>query len=78
MPIGPGKFDSLCTHAREQSGGVAAAVVILSEDGCGGLSVQCPADYQRHLVAIFRNVADTIEREFKSGQLQGQGVPEAG
>jgi hypothetical protein len=63
MPIGPGKYDLLCTYVREKTDAQAAAVVVLKAGGGAGFSVQCPREFSPMLVNIFRHVADQIEKE---------------
>lgn len=39
MPLGPGKYDDLCTYVRERTGGTVLLIVLAGEDG-GGFSAQ--------------------------------------
>lgn len=41
MPIGPGKYDDLCTFVREKANAAAAVVVIVGGNKGAGFSVQC-------------------------------------
>lgn len=40
MPIGPGKYDDICTLTREQAEARAAIVIVLDGNKGGGFSVQ--------------------------------------
>lgn len=68
MPIGPGKYDDLCTVVRERSSAMMALVIILGGKRGSGFSVQA-ADYvqmMEHLSkvpAMLRTVADQIEAD---------------
>ncbi|KKM95781.1 hypothetical protein LCGC14_1184770 [marine sediment metagenome] len=63
MPVGPGKYDLLCTYVREKAGATAAAVVVIKPGDGAGFSVQCPREISPMLVNVFRHVADQIEKE---------------
>ncbi len=75
MPAGPGKFDVLCTYVREKAGAEGAAIVVIDSDASNvGFSVQCPRDHYQKLAAVFRHIANEIERQFKA-QSGESGVP---
>lgn len=63
MPVGPGKYDDLCTYAREQAQATAAMVIIVGGKHGPGFAMQT-ADLrvQLALPQILRNIADEIER----------------
>ncbi len=63
--IGPGKYDDLCTEAREKSGAVAVIMIMLGGRHGSGFSVQAPLDVQVGLPQILRTVADQIEKDMK-------------
>lgn len=61
MPIGPGVYDDLCTHVREQTG--ATGVVVIVAGGCkgSGFSVQGDIFFHAALADILINVAQEIK-----------------
>lgn len=66
MAIGPGKYDDLCTHVREQSG--AAGVVVIVLGGKRGSGFSCQADLPTTLA--LPEMLETIAREIReSGPL---------
>ncbi len=77
MPVGPGKFDLLCTYVREKATAEAAAVVIISAKEGAGFSVQCPPELSPLLANTFRHVADEIERQFPNANPAKPKTPEA-
>jgi hypothetical protein len=64
MPIGPGKYDNICTDARKQAD--ADSVVLIVHNGIlgSGFSVQTadPA-FASNLPRLLRVMADEIERD---------------
>ena len=65
MPIGPGVYDDLATHCREQAEGEGVVLLILGGKHGGGFSVQCPAERYPDLIAILRHVATSIESDIR-------------
>jgi hypothetical protein len=65
MTVGPGKYDDLCTHVREEAQAVGSVVVVIQGKYGSGFSVQIPEtrDHQRALVNSLRLVADQIEED---------------
>lgn len=64
MPVGPGKYDDLCTHVREAADADGAIVIIFAPTGFG-FSVQASMDVQLTLPTILREVADQIEQSMR-------------
>ena len=58
---GPGKYDELCTHVREQTNAEAVIVMVIGGNRGTGFSCQAPLDIQVMLPVILRNVATQIE-----------------
>lgn len=42
MPIGPGKYDDICTEIRERLGAEGVILVVYGADGTSGFSAQLP------------------------------------
>lgn len=59
--IGPGKYDDLCTYVREQSGAVAALVIVFGGNRGEGFSVQAPLSVQAMVPQMLRELAAAIE-----------------
>ena len=66
MPLGPGKYDDMTTHVRDQTKAAGVAVIIIGGSKGDGLSVQAPLSVALKLPAMLRFMADEIE---KSGPL---------
>jgi hypothetical protein len=64
MPLGPGKYDELCTYVREQSHAEAAVVIILNGNRGAGFSVQASAEVLAVLSDLLRSTAKQIESSF--------------
>jgi hypothetical protein len=64
MALGPGKYDAVCTAARERAKSLGAVLIILSGEFGNGFSVQAPPEFTAHLPAVLRSMADEIERSF--------------
>jgi len=63
MALGPGKYDELCTLARERAKALAAVVIIIDGEHGSGFSVQGPAALTLDLPCILRLLADDIEKD---------------
>jgi hypothetical protein len=69
MPIGPGKYDKLCTLVRERAHANGAIVIVLEAPEGPGFSVQAPPELTMLLPAILRTIADEIDASFKAGRV---------
>jgi len=69
MPLGPGKYDQLCTIAREAAKAEGAMLIVIHGQFGNGFSVQASAEATVALPSILRQVADSIERAFKQGEV---------
>jgi hypothetical protein len=65
MPVGPGKYDDLCTEALEKAHALAAILLIFGGNRGSGFSVQAPLEVLNELPSILRSVADQIELDRK-------------
>jgi hypothetical protein len=63
MPLGPGKYDDLATHAREASSADAVIVIVVNGDKGSGFSVQTNGTAALKLPALLRILADAIEQD---------------
>ena len=64
MALGPGKYDDLCTEAREQVDASLVAVIVMGGKRGSGFSVQAtPHGFQllAMLPTMLRDIADQIE-----------------
>lgn len=66
--IGPGKYDDLCTAAREQAKAEGAILIIINGEHGGGFSCQTTLETALKLPRILRDMADDIEATHESGQ----------
>jgi NAD(P)H-dependent flavin oxidoreductase YrpB (nitropropane dioxygenase family) len=60
MPAGPGKYDDVCTQAREAAQATGALLIILDGKHGGGFSCQGQPQQLLSLPEILRSVADEI------------------
>ena len=76
MPIStednPGKYDDLCTEAREKANAKGAVLIILDGNKGKGFSVQLPFDDLLRLPELLEIMAKEIRRDLKS-QMNNQG-----
>ena len=73
MALGAGKYDHLCTQAREGAKAKGAILIILGGDGgTGGMtfSVQATPEATMRLPEMLRAVASMIEEDIKSDLTQ--------
>lgn len=66
--IGAGIYDSLCTQAREEARAKGAVLIICEGEFGNGFSVQLPSEYVGSFPAVLRQMADTIEHDWKVEQ----------
>lgn len=71
--FGPGKYDDLCTHVRNEARADAAIVIIFGGSKGNGFSTQGPIELQMQLPQLLRAVALQIERDTKPGMKFGGG-----
>lgn len=63
MPMGPGKYDDLCTEVRQKAKAAAVVVIVLEGEHGSGFSVQAIAPGINGLLPkLLRQVADEVER----------------
>ncbi len=64
MSEGPGRYDDLASHVREQTNAETVVLIVIpSETGRAGFSVQSTDhEFQASLPALLRCVADEIEK----------------
>jgi hypothetical protein len=68
MAMGPGKYDVLCTSARESAQAEAVVLIVLAGTHGNGFSVQSVnGDFLPHLPGILRQCADNIEQSYGKG-----------
>lgn len=65
MPLGPGKYDDLCTHVREGAKAAAAIVIVVGGDKGHGFSVQANETAALALPALLEQVARELRRSQK-------------
>jgi hypothetical protein len=61
MPVGPGKYDELCTYVREQVEAEGAILIVLNGKRGTGFSVQGTVEVHLKLPSILREMANQIE-----------------
>lgn len=63
MPEGPGKYDELCTEAREKAKSIGAVLMIFDGEKGWGFSVQMPPRFMAQLPALLRDMANKVEHD---------------
>lgn len=61
MPVGPGKYDELCTHVRQQTGALGAIVIVIQGEKGSGFSCQAIPGVMLGIPALLRMMAAEIE-----------------
>lgn len=61
MTLGPGKYDDLCTYAREQADAAGAIVIVFHGKFGNGFAVQLPPVLIAGIPRVLRELADEIE-----------------
>jgi hypothetical protein len=68
MPLGPGKYDDLCTDIRQQSG--ADGVVLIVLNGRLGSGFSCQADLKR--TAQLPDLLEDLARQIRAMRARGE------
>jgi len=71
MPIGPGKYDDLCSYARDVAEAGATILIILGGKHGSGFSIQAPPEFVLVLPKLLRKMADEIEDDFVTAKGEG-------
>jgi len=69
MPIGPGKYDDLCTYVREQAKAEGVIVLVFGGERGNGFEVQATLSITLGLPEILRSMADKIDAMHGKGEL---------
>lgn len=69
MPVGPGKYDDLCTDVRVKANADGAVVIIINGRHGHGFSMQASPAATVGLPRLLRDVAKEIERSLAEGRL---------
>lgn len=64
MPYGPGRYDHVCTMAREASKAVGTLLIVLGGEHGDGFSCQAPIEVMASLPKILEDTAQQIRAEF--------------
>ena len=64
--LGPGRYDDLCTHVREQAEAEGAIVILINGKHGPGFSCQGTLLALLQLPRVLREVADQIEQDGKT------------
>jgi len=65
--IGPGKYDQLCTEAREKAKAHGALLIIIEGAIGWGFACQCSPEILARVPAMLRYLAADIERDIGAG-----------
>jgi hypothetical protein len=69
MALGPGKYDDLCSDAREGAQAEGVALLILNGRFGHGFSIQATAEITVQLPHLLRQMAQNIEDTLKQGRV---------
>lgn len=64
MTMGPGKYDDLCTHVREQAQADGVVLIIANGKQGSGFSVQAPIDVHAALPGVLESLAESIRMDW--------------
>jgi hypothetical protein len=67
MPIGPGKYDDLCTHVRTTAGALGAIVIVVGGKHGDGFSIQAPIEVTIALPEFLEFMARSIRADLERG-----------
>lgn len=64
MALGPGKYDAVCTKAREETQSVLSALIVIGGKHGSGFSVQClDEDLLKELPGMLELMAKQIRQD---------------
>ena len=69
MPVGPGKYDDLCTEVREQTEAEGVAIIVINGKHGSGFSVQAAEYITLGLPDLLEHMAKDIRASFAAGNL---------
>jgi len=69
LPLGPGKYDDLCTEAKEKAEARGAILIIIGGNKGEGFSCQTDILTLARLPSILRVIADEMEASFRKGKV---------
>ena len=67
MPLGPGKYDDVCTEIREKTKAEGVIVLVIGGERGSGFSCQADIFNTAMLPATLRSIADQIEQSSGHG-----------
>lgn len=70
MPIGPGKYDNLCTFVREESKAAAAIVIIVGGKYGNGFSIQSLTELPPEKIADMLDSVSKVLRDSAKASLE--------
>ncbi len=62
MPVGPGKYDDICTKIREQVNADGVILIIANGDRGNGISIQCSS---ASLILSLANMLEEAAKQIK-------------
>jgi hypothetical protein len=65
VPYGEGKYDALCTKAREEAEAKGTLLIVIEGNKGSGFSAQLPTENLLSIPTMLRTVADQIEEANK-------------
>jgi hypothetical protein len=69
MPIGPGKYDDLCTLVRKRAKASGAVLIVFDGSKGPGFSVQATPMVTLQLPLLLEQIAADLRASFKAGKL---------
>lgn len=69
MPIGPGKYDDLCTLVRKKAKAEGAIVIVINGNDGDGFSCQSNLPTLRALPELLEHMAANIRASIKRGTI---------
>lgn len=67
--LGPGKYDEICTKAREDAKADSCILIVHNGINGSGFSTQATLPFLLTLPNILRHLADQIEMDLEKGKL---------
>lgn len=64
MPIGPGKYDDICTYVREEAKAKGAIVLVFDGEKGSGFSCQADIITMSRIPTLLRMMADELTKGY--------------